>query len=349
MEPLTFTIEPVDIRALSDADSVVLNAFLNRQRAEDRPEDPPIPLEVHRAQWPNIPAHDEVRMWFVRDGDELIATAGASFEPKAEDNRHLLGVEISVAADARQRGIGTALLRELVGLADETSRTLLMGGTSSRIPAGNAFAERVGATKGQEQRVSQLLLDAVDPALIRTWVEEGPVRAADYELVFVDGDIPDELMDGALAAFQVMNTAPRDDLEIEDWKLTAEHIRSWEKLRRASGGQHYTLFVRHRPSGNLVGFTEIGWNPKVPGIVQQMGTAVDPAHRGHALGKWLKADMLRRLFEVTDFDAREVRTGNAESNDAMLGINVALGFKPWLTSIAWQLKVDAARAYLANA
>jgi GNAT superfamily N-acetyltransferase len=347
MDQATHTIDAVDLRGLSDAEMAELNDFGNALRAEERPDDPPVPLEVRIGGIRNIPEVDEVRAWFVRDGGALVAVAEASWEPKADDNKHLIGVEVNVLPDARRRGIGTALLARLVELAETEGRTLLIGGSSDRVACGGAFAERVGATAGQHQRISRLMLDGLDRSLVDRWVDEGPMRAEGYDLVFVDGDIPDELMEGALGAFKIMNTAPRDDLNIEDWVLTAEHIRGWEKQRHAMDGQLWTLFARHRDSGKLIGFTEIGWNPNIPGIVQQMGTAVDPEHRGHALGKWLKADMLQRLLDG-DYDAHEVRTGNAESNDAMLGINVALGFAPWIASTAWQLPVETARTYLAT-
>lgn len=349
MEPTTPLIEEVDIRALSDDVIAELNAFGNILRAEDRPDDPPRPLELAIANVRNLPDRYAVPLWFVRENGELIAQGQCDWDTQAEDNKHLLGCEIYVLPQHRRRGLGTELLKRLVEVGERENRTLLIGGTSENVPGGRAFAEALGAHAAQEQRVSRLILDEVDRSLVQTWVNEGPARAPGYELVFVDGDIPDELMDDAIEAFHVMNTAPRDELDIEDWVVTPEMIREWEKMRRASGGVHWTLFVRHIDSGKLVGFTELGWNPKVPYIVQQMGTAVEPSHRGHALGKWLKADMLRRLFEDPgDFEPREIRTGNAESNDAMLGINVALGFTPWMAHVAWQIPVEQAKAYLAT-
>lgn len=342
----THAIEAIDVRAMSDAELADLNTLRNTLRAESRPGDPPVPLAMTQASFRNIPEIDEVRLWFVRDGDALIASAQCTWEPAAKNNRHVLDSHIEVLADARGIGVGRALLAEVVALADAESRTLLIGGTDERVASGGAFAQRIGAAAGQVNRISRLLLDEVDRAMLDRWIEEGPVRARGYTLEFIDGDIPDELVDDAIDAFHVMNTAPRDDLDIEDWELTPEHMRSWEKQMRAAGGERFTLFVRHDASGKVIGFTELSWNENIPGIVQQMGTAVHPDHRGHALGKWLKADMLRRVIDGR-FAAREIRTGNAESNDAMLGINVALGFEPWLAHTAWQLKTDAAHSYLA--
>lgn len=38
-------------------------------------------------------------------------------------------------------------------------------------------------------------------------------------------------------------------------------------------------------------------------------------------------------------EARVIQTNNAEENAAMLGINVALGFKPWVAITEWQLRL----------
>lgn len=71
--------------------------------------------------------------------------------------------------------------------------------------------------------------------------------------------------------------------------------------------------------------------------------AVRPSARGQGLGKWLKAAMLERI-PAEYAGAEYVRTGNAEENAAMLGINVSLGFRPWAQTTEWQLKKEDAPA-----
>ena len=43
-----------------------------------------------------------------------------------------------------------------------------------------------------------------------------------------------------------------------------------------------------------------------------------------------------------------VRTQNADSNAAMLRINNELGFKPYMTSILWQMDIEQAMEYVNN-
>src|SRR5579863_7504099 len=71
--------------------------------------------------------------------------------------------------------------------AGRFGRSLLMGGTRETVPAGEAFARRIGAELGQVMIENRLDLRAVDRDLVRSWVEAGPARAPGYHLEFVRG------------------------------------------------------------------------------------------------------------------------------------------------------------------
>ena len=79
----------------------------------------------------------------------------------------------------------------------------------------------------------------------------------------------------------------------------------------------------------------------------QEDTGVSPEFRGRGLGRWLKAAMLDRIVRERP-GVKFVRTGNADSNAAMLGINRALGFTPYVSRCVWQLETEKALAYLAE-
>ena len=97
-------------------------------------------------------------------------------------------------------------------------------------------------------------------------------------------------------------------------------------------------------TGDTAGFTELTYDPKIPHVISQQGTAVIPAHRGRGLGKWLKAAMLARALREWP-NARFVRTGNADANAPMLAINTRLGFAPVWASIIWEIGIGDARRY----
>jgi mycothiol synthase len=82
-----------------------------------------------------------------------------------------------------------------------------------------------------------------------------------------------------------------------------------------------------------------------PSVGRQGDTGVVEAHRGHGLGRWLKAENLRRaLAHQPGIDV--IETYNAESNPYMLAINVDMGFRPHRTYGTWQGPVAAAAEVL---
>ena len=62
------------------------------------------------------------------------------------------------------------------------------------------------------------------------------------------------------------------------------------------------------------------------------------AHRGHRLGLLLKLDMLRWLAEAEP-QVEQIDTWNAESNDHMIGVNEALGYRVMGRGLEFQKKI----------
>jgi mycothiol synthase len=339
------TIREVDVRNLSDDLIVAMNAYSNLMAAESRPEDPPTTVEFVRTSLQNIPDFAVIRLFQAVDPDGSIAGSANGAFMRVDENRHLLETSLSVRADRRRQGIATALLRLVADVADEEGRTLLMSATSERVPAGEAFALAVGAEAAQANHVNRLELAEVDRDLVKRWIDEGPARAPGYSLEWVDGIYPDDRLEELLDVLHVMNDAPRDNVQVEDTRLTPERYREGTKSVAALGVEIWSLFARHDGSGQLVGLTDVSWLPAEPDTVGQGNTGVRPEHRGHGLGKWLKAVMLQRILDERP-QAVDIRTGNADSNDAMLGINRELGFKPYRAHTTWQVTTEQVRKYL---
>jgi GNAT superfamily N-acetyltransferase len=338
------TIEEVDCACVSDDDVRRYNTFENVLSAESHPEDPPTPIEVTTPWLRHIPELVRRRdFWASRDDGAIVASANVHWMI-GKTNQHIIRPWISVRAEYRRRRIATALLGLVADVAETVGRRLLVATTSDRIPAGESFARQVGADVALEQHINRLILAEVDRDLVDRWIEEGPRRAEGYSLIPIDGAYPDDLVESAVNVGMVMNTAPRGDLDAEDEQWTVEDARDRERYMAKMGTERWSLFARHDDSGEVVGFTEVGWNAKEPETVWQWGTGVRPEHRGHALGKWLKAAMLRRI--LSERPSVDVRTGNADSNDAMLGINRALGFRPFHSDVMWQVDIERVRAYL---
>ena len=345
---LPVAIRPFDFAAASDHECAALNRHFNCARAEILPDDPPTPLEEAIARMQNIPPFVSLHPWagWSANGEEIVASLVASFL-KTEENKHLLQFEINVAPEYRRQGVGRALLRRAVGVARQEGRRLMMTGTNGRVPAGEAFMERLRAERGLEEHTNQLVLADLNAALVARWQAEGRERAAGFTVGFWDGPYPDDQIEAIAALNEVMNTAPREKLDMEDMHFTPEHLRQMEQGMVAAGTQRWTLYAAQAGTGRFAGFTEVTWNPNRPLVVGQGGTGVFPEFRGLGLGRWMKSAMLDRVQRERP-EAEFVRTGNADSNAAMLGINRALGFKPYLSHCIWQVETEKAAAYLAQ-
>lgn len=336
-------IRSVDLRNASEAEYAALSDFANVLRAEIFPDDPPVPLEERRRSWQSIPPIVEIPTWAVWEGGRVVATANAEVL-KLEENKHVMNFDVRVLPEFRRRGIARQLLARVLDTARRHERRLLIANTSSRIPAGQAFMERLGAERGLETHTNQLELAHLDRELVRRWQEEARARALGYRLEFVEGPYPEAAYAAIADLINVMNTAPRDRLEVEDFTMTPELLRHQERSAFASGGWRWSYFARD-PQGRLVGYTEVYGHPNRPQVIHQGATGVRPEHRSVGLGRWLKAAMLERILERQP-QARFVRTGNADSNGPMLRINHALGFKPYVSNVVWQVPADKVAGYL---
>ncbi len=328
----------LDIRHLSDSDATALNDLLNHERFERIPEDPPIPLSERLADWQHIPKHVKVESFGYFQENRLVAYGDLGLELEGT-NMHLCWSEISVLPEFRRMGLGQKLLEQILRVAKRENRSKLIFGTSERIPSGAAFARKIGAKPGIENHTNRVLLEELDRDMLQSWIANAPND--EFELLFYTEDYPEHELEAFCELFDVMNTAPKGELEINDDKLTPEKLLHWQHQRKAAGWQRCLALVKERSTGRFAGFTETGWQPNRPHILGQWGTGVNPVYRGKGLGKWLKAAMLEKVLSERP-EINQVRTGNADSNGPMLNINHALGFKPYIANTDWQLEVDEA-------
>ena len=345
---MAYTFTVIDPAKSSDDEIAEVVELSNRLSAELMPEDPPTPVEVALAAHRAVP--ERIRRISIRardDSGQLVGSTGVRFDPEHDDNPDVLWCHMGVDADHRRRQVGSRLVSYLVAIARQEGRVRMIGSTNERAPAGEALARSMGATSKQANHLNHLPIDEVDRELMERWVAEGPERAAEYELFGWDGPVPQEHMEKYLDMVLVMNTAPRDDLEVNDFTITEVEVRDGERQFAAVKGEHWTLVARHRQSGEWAGFHDVSWMPSDPNVVWVGATGVRPEHRGHALGKWLKAAMTLRILDERP-DVTSIRTGNADSNDAMLGINKQMGYRPLIGSTTWEISVDDAEKWLAG-
>lgn len=311
----------------------------NAVRGEKWPEDPPRSLPVLRTMLRTVPKVWGVQWWVAWHRGRVVGSAELELS-RMEENRHLAWCDISVLPSHRRRGIASALLSALTEAAAEDGRRLLGAATYSTAPSGEAFMRWLGAQAALTQDINQLAIADVDRELLRSW--QRGVPAQEFELGFWEGAYPEDALEEMVAMAEVMNTAPRGDLDMEDWHITPEMIRDHEETMLRRGTERWTVYVRHKESGRMAGYTEVGWNPHEPEMVHQWATAVFPEFRKRGLGRWIKAAMMEKIIARRP-GAKFVRTGNANMNAAMLNINHELGFTLYNTETEWQIPIEHVR------
>jgi mycothiol synthase len=343
-----WTIEEWRLREEPDELLAELHAARAPLHAEATPDDPRRPVAAEIVAARSLPATEDGVRLVARDSAGSIAGYAWCGWEQLAGWAHVLSADVAVLPDQRRRGLGRLLLDRAARLADRRGLRLVLGRSRGSVPSGAAFARRFGAEVALVAQENRQDLRSVNRDLVDRWIADGPVRAPGYRLEFVSGRTPPDLTDRVAAVFNVMNTAPRENLDVSDTPVTPDLVRQYEDAIVAAGDQMWAYYAVEQSSGRFVGLTNITMRHGEPDRVHVGDTGVDAAHRGHALGKWLKAEMTRRLLAELP-DVRWVITSNAGSNDAMLGINAQLGFHTTAVFTTWQVPTDQLLARLAAA
>jgi GNAT superfamily N-acetyltransferase len=344
MDANGYTIDRVVPSQLPEAEQIALARLFQRMSREILPEDPERPLDAIlprlRATVPNE-WHGRAR---ARDAKgNVVAFGGVNRSLNDPENAHVAWTELSVHPDHRRKGLGRAVFADLIAQSEgQHPELLFMGVTNDRVPSGGPFLTAIGAKAGLPMKTNQLALIDVDRAQVAEWAKLDP---AGYRLERVDDVVPVSLVAAYIQASDGINDMPKGDLKMGDWKLTEEQIRDRESWFKQTGVEWLLLVAIHDATGEGAGFTEVTYDPKQPWVIWQQGTAVTRGHRGHRLGLWMKAVMLERILRELP-KVRNIRTGNANTNSQMLGINTQLGFKMAWQSTLWQLPIADAKKVL---
>lgn len=344
-ETQTRRIEPFDAPTAPDYDLRALYDLVQAEYGELWSEDPVPPFDHWRDQVTTSVSWRKPKRWVAWDDSRSnilgCCYLGLGF---TETNRDQADLEVYVREEARGNGLAASLLRPALAEATTEGRTMLNGGgptDSTAVP----FCEALGAERKILERKSRMTLADVDRQMLTEWVVKAKERAQGYSLLTWDGAVPEEYLERFVALSMVMNTAPRDDLEMEDWVHTPERHRESEARAVKQGYEWWTVVARHDESDSLAGYTELVFPPAHPEAAWQEATAVDPVHRDKGLGRWLKAANCLRLLDERP-NVRYVDTWNAFSNGPMLGINIAMGFEVVKSYSGFQIRTERLRERL---
>ncbi len=313
-----------------------LQSVASSERVEGDPPVSPAQLALDERIHPPWLRRTHALAWGT--GGALVASATVEIEDRA-DNRHLAWLEASTAPDARRQGLGSAVLAALLPVALGEGRTLAMAGTPEGGP-GAAFSRALGLTVGQLEHSNRARTADMPQDVLEAWVADAPSKAPGYSLVAVDGPFPEELLEPYAKLALVMNDAPVDELEIEDFEYSPGELRALQQASEQRGTTRWTLVARHDDTGELAGLTDLHLPKHDRWLAHQGDTGVAREHRGHGLGRWLKATNALRLLDEHP-EVQAIQTWNASTNPHMLAINHAMGFRPVTVQELVQGPIDA--------
>ncbi len=333
--------DQLEITPVDPADDALVDqvaAFLAARDAFDAP-------------WRDSETADALRLYYTTgwDGDPDVPFVGrvdgrlvvyGDYNLPSRDNLDAGWLSVVVAPAERRQGYGTRMLRFLEERIHEIGRTKL-GSWGMDTEANLAFAAAHGYAAKSAHVTRRQYLQEVDPQQIEAAFEEAAAHATDYELLRIYGRTPEDLVNAAVTMVAAINDAPLDDLDYDDEVFDAERLRTYEQGQLDAGHRLYRVVARHRATGELAGHTVVTVDSTRPHVGDQHDTSVLHDHRGHRLGLWLKAEMIRWLREAEP-QVEHITTGNAESNAHMIAVNERLGYRVLERGVSMQkLPADA--------
>ncbi|VXB68780.1 Acetyltransferase family protein [Arthrobacter sp. 9AX] len=300
--------------------------------------------------------YEERRLYLARRGPETVGFCSVTLPLR--ENMHTAGIDVLIVPGRRREGLGRALLDHAEAVAGNSGRTSL--GAYHEVPAhaavgpmlpaksgagglplgdpAVAFAVAAGYELEQVERSSRLALP-VPPELLDRLVTEASPRAEDYAITGWDDACPENLVQAYARLKATMTTdvpIAGMDWEGEDWDPA--RVRAEEQTLVRGGTRSAVTAAVHRATGELVAYTVLNWRPGVPDSILQQDTLVTSGHRGRRLGMLIKVANLKRARHRWP-SARSVLTWNANENQHMLAINIALGFEPAGYEGEWQKRL----------
>lgn len=306
------------------------HAFEERVHDQDRPGTPFWGVDdvvaMVRADDP-----EERMLPFVAEVDGRVVGSGIVFVPLL-DNRDKAYGQLVVAPEARGRGVGDLLVEHLVGLARGEGRSLLL--VEGNLPPGHGpdhpvrrFAERHGF-RVANQEVRRYLDLPVPQDRLRTWQSEAASHHAGYDIRTYEGVVPPQLRASLVELLnQLAVDAPTGEVDFEAGGGTVEtYVEQIDRISASGRRVYETVAVR---GGAVVAHSTLSAPPPGQGMpfLNQWGTFVHRAHRGHRLGLAVKVASLAHVQERHP-ERTIVSTTNAVDNGPMVAINEQLGFRP---------------------
>ena len=224
---------------------------------------------------------------------------GASLWFPLLDNLTKCWGAVGVDPDHRRRGIGSALIAQIVTRVEQEGRTTMV--TESAYPFDRRqdhpyrrFAEANGFTVAIDE-ILRILPLPVDPALLQTLAIQAAPHHTAYRIESFVNDLPDGLLASYCALSNQLGVdAPTGDVDFEAESMTPQLWLERIAKEKEMGRTRFTT-VAIDETGNVVAYTDLILPPPPSRDVWQWGTLVHRDQRGHRLGMAVKVRNLQQL------------------------------------------------------
>ncbi|MDX3099105.1 GNAT family N-acetyltransferase [Streptomyces sp. ME01-24h] len=270
--------------------------------------------------------------WLASDADAI--PVGSAFLRlfTRPDREHLAQLALHVHPAERRRGVGTRLLDEVVAAARDDGRRCVLAQTEAGSP-GSHFLSARGFRKVLTLTYARLSLTDTDVAALGEIISR---PHPGYRLASWHGTVPDSLARTFAASRRAMDDMPMDDSGHGTVAWDVDLVRAAARAVEDRGDLLHTVVAVDESDGSIAGFTELVVPGSGKGDGQHYGTGVLPEHRGHGLGRWMKAASIRQARERHP-ELGGLLTDTADSNRHMRNINDALGYEPTHKALDFQL------------
>ena len=245
---------------------------------------------------------------------------------------HLAELDLRVHPAERRKHAGSLLLDAAVNAARLDGRRCVITQAEAGSP-GDWFLSARGFHRVLTLTFTRLPLAEADIAAL-TEITEQPHPG--YRLTSWEGTVPDSLAETFVASRHAMDDMPMGGTDFGTVTWDLDQVRAAAAAIAERGALLYTVVAVNDSDGSIAGFTELVVPGDGKGDGQHYGTGVLPGHRGHGLGRWMKAASILQAHERHP-DLGGLLTDTADNNPHMRRVNDALGYAPTHTTFEYQL------------
>jgi GNAT superfamily N-acetyltransferase len=245
---------------------------------------------------------------------------------------HLAELDLNVHPVERRKRTGSRLLDAAIAAARQDGRRCVVTQAGVDSP-GDHFLLARGFRRVLTLTFTRLPLAEADITAL-TEITDQPHPG--YRLASWEGSVPDSLAETFVASRHAMDDMPMGATDYGSVTWDLDRVRDAAAAVEKRGDLLHTVVAIDESDGSIAGFTELVVPGDGKGDGQHYGTAVLPEHRGHGLGRWMKAASIRQALERHP-ELSGLLTDTADNNPYMRRINDALGYAPIHTTFEYQL------------